>query len=213
MESNAESEQQLMIEIDPKSARFPCCLVWTPLPVISWLVPFVGHIGICREDGVILDFAGPNFVSVDHFAFGAVARYLPITKEKCDEFPYNSEDEAGREILTWDDALRKSTQEFQHRSYNLLTCNCHSFVAHNLNRLRFSNGGWNVVNLAALIFIKGKWVSRASLLRSFLPFLIVCGLGLLLGGSTFLTFWACFTLFLVGWFVVATYFFKNLIQL
>lgn len=90
MESNAEPESQLMIEgstspnleIDPKRARFPCCIVWTPLPFISWLIPFVGHIGICREDGVILDFAGPNFVSVDNFAFGAVARYIQISKEK-----------------------------------------------------------------------------------------------------------------------------------
>ncbi|KAK9165408.1 hypothetical protein Scep_000599 [Stephania cephalantha] len=46
--------------------------------------------------------------------------------------------------------LRKSTREFQHRSYNLLTCNCHSFVANNLNRLGYGGSGkWNVVNLAA----------------------------------------------------------------
>lgn len=90
MEPNGDTEHCLMIEqsaqqtmqIDPKRARFPCCVVWTPLPVISWLIPFIGHIGICREDGVILDFAGPNFVCVDNFAFGAVARYIQISKEK-----------------------------------------------------------------------------------------------------------------------------------
>lgn len=90
MEVNEESEHHLMIGksaspimlIDPRRARFPCCIVWTPIPVISWLIPFIGHIGICREDGVILDFAGPNFVCVDNFAFGAVARYFQINKEK-----------------------------------------------------------------------------------------------------------------------------------
>ena len=90
MESNVDPETQLMnerslspnMQMDPKRSRFPCCIVWTPLPVISWLIPFIGHIGICREDGVILDFAGPNFVCVDNFAFGAVARYLQISKEK-----------------------------------------------------------------------------------------------------------------------------------
>lgn len=90
MEERGDPEHQLMInesfavnmEIDPKRARFPCCIVWTPLPVISWLIPFIGHIGICREDGVVLDFAGPNFVCVDNFAFGAVARYFQISKEK-----------------------------------------------------------------------------------------------------------------------------------
>ncbi|KAF4371886.1 hypothetical protein G4B88_016949, partial [Cannabis sativa] len=207
MESNADTENQLMIEgspdlqIDPKRARFPCCIVWTPIPVISWFIPFIGHIGICREDGVILDFAGPNFVSVDNFAFGAVARYLPISKEKLmllhdfdqrfHAFPrpslYISEDQQHdeqpeNEILTWDDAIRKSTQEFQHRSYSLFTCNCHSFVANSLNRLRFNTGGWNVVNLATLIFLKGKWVNRASMVRSLLPFLVVISIGLAFGG-------------------------------
>jgi hypothetical protein len=90
MEADADTEHSLMIEgsvsqtmqIDPRRARFPCCIVWTPLPIISWLVPFIGHIGICREDGVILDFAGPNFVCVDNFAFGSVTRYLQISNEK-----------------------------------------------------------------------------------------------------------------------------------
>ena len=90
MEQNADPEHRLMVEqsipqtmqIDPRRDRFPCCVVWTPLPVISWLIPFIGHVGICREDGVILDFAGPNYVCVDNFTFGAVARYIQISKEQ-----------------------------------------------------------------------------------------------------------------------------------
>lgn len=210
------------MQIDPKRARFPRCIVWTPLPILSWLIPFIGHIGICREDGVILDFAGPNFVCVDNFAFGSVTRYLQISKEKCcisscpsshDSEDGLVQDEAGEDILTWDDALRRSTQDFQHRSYNLLTCNCHSFVANNLNRLGFLSGGWNVVNLAALIFLKGRWVSTASMVRSLLPFGIVFALGLAFGGLTFLTYLAFFTCILVGWFLLGTYCFKTLIQL
>ena len=70
-----------------------------------------------------------------------------------------------------------------------------------------------MVNLAALIFLKAKWVSKASMVRSFLPFLVVISLGLAFGGSTFLIFLAIFNFFLVGWFFFGTYFFKNLIQL
>ncbi|XP_059642728.1 protein RTE1-HOMOLOG [Cornus florida] len=230
MDPNADPDHHLLIEhivpqtmqIDPRRARFPCCIVWTPLPVISWLIPFIGHIGICREDGVILDFAGPNFVCVDNFAFGAVTRYIQINKEKCCISPYPAaykseeefnQEESGSDTLTWDDALCKSTQEFQHRAYNLFTCNCHSFVANNLNRMDFQAGGWNVVNLAILIFLKGKWVSKASMVRSYLPFVIVFGLGLTFGGWTFLTFVAFFTFLLVGWFLLGTYCFRNLIQL
>lgn len=89
MESETEPKHMMIehdvsnsMQIDPTKARFPCCIVWTPLPVVSWLLPFVGHVGIGREDGVIVDFAGPNFVSVDNFTFGGVSRYIQITKEK-----------------------------------------------------------------------------------------------------------------------------------
>eukprot|EP00262_Sarcandra_glabra_P002490 TRINITY_DN1283_c0_g1_i1.p1 TRINITY_DN1283_c0_g1~~TRINITY_DN1283_c0_g1_i1.p1 ORF type:complete len:230 (+),score=27.59 TRINITY_DN1283_c0_g1_i1:79-768(+) len=229
MESTMAVDIEMMLEknlahmqIDPKRARFPCCIVWTPLPVISWLVPFIGHIGICREDGVILDFAGPNFVCVDNFAFGSVARYIQINKEKCRISPcmggrenddmYNQTE--GEKEMTWDDALKKSTQEFQHRSYNLFTCNCHSYVANNLNRLFYGGSNrWNVVNLAALIFFKGRWVNKAAVVKSFLPFLVVVCLGLVLVGSTFLVGLALFSVVLVGWFLIGTYCFRNLIQL
>lgn len=231
MATDVDTEQQLMVgesspeamQINPKRARFPLCIVWTPLPVLSWLIPFIGHIGICREDGVILDFAGPNFVCVDNFAFGSVTRYIRIDEKLCRAIPplsihrngdqQDSSGLEGEEIVTWDDALRKSTQEFQHRSYNLLTCNCHSFVANNLNRLGFNGGRWNVASLAVLIILKGQWVDRGSMVKSWLPFVIVFSMGVALGGWTFLQFWAMVLVLLVGWFLLGSYLFKGLIQL
>ncbi|XP_077247451.1 RTE1-homolog [Tasmannia lanceolata] len=216
MGSIATADTELMLkktspymQIDPKRARFPCCIVWTPLPVLSWLVPLIGHVGICREDGVILDFAGPNFVCVDNFAFGTVARYIQINNENG-----NSKQTEPEKEMAWDDALRKGTQEFQHRHYNLLTCNCHSYVANNLNRLFYGgHGQWNVVNLAALIFLKGHWVNKTAIVKSFLPFVIVLCIGLIFGGWTFLIGLASFAFIITGWFVIGTYCFKNLIQL
>ncbi|KAG8383384.1 hypothetical protein BUALT_Bualt04G0006900 [Buddleja alternifolia] len=228
MGSNVQSEHSLMIEerdvesmqIDPSRSRFPCCIVWSPLPVLSWFFPCVGHIGICREDGVILDFAGPNYVCVDNFTFGAPTRYIQLSKEQCctflDSSLHGSDDElmqngGRREIVTWDDALHKSTQEYQHHSYNILTCNCHSFVANCLNRLKFQAGNWNVVNLAILIFIKGQYVSKLAILRTYLPFVVVSGICLAFGGGTFLTYLAIFIFILVGWFLLGTYCFRKLI--
>lgn len=72
--------------VDPKKAKFPCCIVWTPLPIVSWLAPYIGHVGIGHEDGKVLDFAGSNFVNVDNFAYGAVARYLQLDREQVQFF-------------------------------------------------------------------------------------------------------------------------------
>lgn len=69
-------------EIDPKNAKFPCCLVWTPLLVVSWLAPLFGHVGLCKEDGAVIDFSGSSFVNVNDFAYGAVAKYLQLDRKQ-----------------------------------------------------------------------------------------------------------------------------------
>ena len=34
-------------QIDVKYQRYPYCIVWTPIPLISWIFPMIGHVGIC----------------------------------------------------------------------------------------------------------------------------------------------------------------------
>jgi hypothetical protein len=34
-------------EMDKVHNKYPYCIVWTPLPLISWFLPFIGHTGIC----------------------------------------------------------------------------------------------------------------------------------------------------------------------
>nr|GMC81338.1 protein REVERSION-TO-ETHYLENE SENSITIVITY1 [Ipomoea batatas] len=201
-------------EIDPKKAKFPCCLVWTPLPVVSWLAPFIGHVGICREDGTILDFSGSYLINVDNFAFGAVARYYQLDREQCC-FPPNLAGHTCKcrykhidygTAITWDEGLLSSTRHFEHQSYNLFTCNSHSFVANCLNRLCHGGSmGWNMVNVAGLVLTKGCWVNGFAVLRSFLPFLVVLCFGLAIVGWPFLIALSSFSLLLLGWFLVATY--------
>lgn len=56
-------------QVDANNDRYPYCIVWTPLPLITWFLPFIGHMGICTSAGVIRDFAGPYFVSVTQIRF------------------------------------------------------------------------------------------------------------------------------------------------
>jgi hypothetical protein len=44
---SSKSEIPVRRPIDKERNRYPYCIVWTPLPVISWLLPIIGHTGIC----------------------------------------------------------------------------------------------------------------------------------------------------------------------
>lgn len=65
-----QTTSSISSKVNPARARFPFSIVWTPLPLITWLIPLIGHTGIGMSDGIIHDFAGPYFISIDDLAFG-----------------------------------------------------------------------------------------------------------------------------------------------
>jgi hypothetical protein len=71
-----------------------------------------------------------------------------------------------------------------HAQISAATTAIHSHVAFALNRLRFKGcAQWNLVILAAWMFLAGSFVSLSRAAYSLLPSLLLYGLILLLGGA------------------------------
>ncbi|XP_026861097.1 transmembrane protein 222a isoform X2 [Electrophorus electricus] len=139
-------------KIDKELSRYPYCIVWTPIPGLTWFLPFIGHMGICTSTGVIRDFAGSYFVSEDNMAFGKPTKYWKLDKDKLYSGGFSA----------WDTAVHDASEEYKHRMHNLCYDNCHSHVATALNLMRYDNSiSWNMVNLCLLFFIHSKHVSLA----------------------------------------------------
>ncbi|CAN7980671.1 unnamed protein product [Ixodes pacificus] len=90
--------------IDLARDRFPFCIVWTPIPCLTWFFPFLGHMGICTSSGIIRDFAGPYYVSEDHMAFGRPTRYWLLNPSK-----------ARDGVQGWDRAVAQASDEYKGR--------------------------------------------------------------------------------------------------
>ena len=75
--SNRENKEK-MAKVDHDLQRYPHSIVWTPIPCLTWLFPFIGHLGIATTEGIIRDFAGPYYVSADNMAFGAPTKYWTL---------------------------------------------------------------------------------------------------------------------------------------
>jgi hypothetical protein len=162
------SVEQKLPDIDSERQRFPFCIVWTPLPLITWLFPFIGHMGICTSAGVIRDFAGPFYVSEDEMAFGNPTKYWRLT-------PYRTRK------AEWDDAVRLASEEYSHRMHNLCCDNCHSHVAMALNLMQYDGStSWNMFKLTLFMLLYSHYVSFWGFLKTWLPFIIVITLIVLL---------------------------------
>jgi transmembrane protein 222 len=69
--------------LDETDQRTPCTVVWTALPVITWICPFIGHVGITDSEGLVTDFSGPYTVTVGSLLGGPARR---IWKLDIDDF-------------------------------------------------------------------------------------------------------------------------------
>lgn len=71
---------------------------------------------------------------------------------------------------------------------------------------------WNMVNVAALVLAKGRWVNGLSVLRSFMPFMAVLCLGLYAVGWPFVIALFSFSFLLLVWFLLSNYVFKSMLD-
>ena len=157
--------------IEPSRERYPYCVVWTPIPVLSWLLPMIGHMGICDSQGIIHDFAGPYYISEDSMLFGNPVKYWDLTPyltQKKDAALYGADPLAvGKDF---DQAVDTTTDFFrQTQMYNFFTNNCHSFVASVMEASGIGRGSWNMCKLTLYMLLFGRYVSIGRFLKAHLP--------------------------------------------
>lgn len=137
------------------------CVVWTTLPLISVLLPTIGHVGISDSSGVMNDFAGPYFVGKGRFMCGPPRRVWKL-------------DTTGLEKETYDEAVGHGASVYERRMHNIVMDNCHSHVACVLNKMRYEGReNWNMIRVWWAIWTRGRWVSSVVAWRTMLPSVVL----------------------------------------
>lgn len=116
-------------KIDVSGNRYPFCVVWGLLPPLTFILPWVGHMGICDSSGQVHDFAGPYTIGIDNFMTGKVMMYLPMEKRLKEHLRIDGEDPPSAEEIAkaWDHAIAKADEEY--RSYMVIS-NFSLFILH-----------------------------------------------------------------------------------
>ncbi|KEG08468.1 transmembrane protein 222 [Trypanosoma grayi] len=172
-------------KVDPAAEHYPFCIVWAPLPFISWFFPFIGHVGICDSAGRIYDFEGTCLIGVDQMLFGNPAKYWDISRMCVPSFyrPLGEtraqeewEEACRREVAEYDAALARVTKHFRKtQAYNLFSNNCHSFVGCVLRENPLTAGCWGAPRIAWGVLVHGRYISAGRFFRAHLPFLLLLG--------------------------------------
>jgi len=105
--------------------------------------------------------------SSGRMAFGAPTRALFIPQEDAER---------------WDAAIHEASEVYRGRMHNICCDNCHSHVANALNRMptrAYGIESWDMVKLALLVFVKGRFLSAGGIYMQFGPFAVMVLLVLL----------------------------------
>ena len=158
-----KNSNSIFLAVDVGRSRYPYCIVWSPLPLITWFIPFIGHTGICDSEGIIFDFAGPYTIGRDSMAFGEPTRYIQLNPLQCREMEWNKGVEAGCEV-------------YSRRMHNICCDNCHSHVAKALNLMAYGNkSNYGMIGIGVWFFFHGRFTSMSSFIKTYLPFgIILC---------------------------------------
>lgn len=153
-------------------------ILWSPLPPITWILPFIGHTGIADSRGIASDFQGPYSVGDQgRMAFGPPTRALKLRIRDLSSSSSSSSPELPLvNAEQWDDAIQDANQVYRGRMHNICCDNCHSHVCCALNRMpikAYNIDKWDMVKLCFLMFFRARFLSTSAILVQFGPFVVL----------------------------------------
>lgn len=147
--------------VRPRNKRFPLCITWTPLPGLTQLIPSIGHTGIGDSQGIIHDFAGPYYISIDDFAFGETYKYVILDLDGVSEEQFNK-------------AILDADTVYKQRMHNIFCDNCHSHVARVLNILKYKgHDNYTMIDIWWMCITNSKYVSCSHIICTYFLYLFV----------------------------------------
>ena len=147
-------------DINPNNNCFPYCIVRTPIPCLTYIIPSIGHTGIGNSTGIIHDFAGSFYVSIDDFAFGKPTKYIQLDLNEQEKYEY-------------DRAIERGDNKYNMEEHNICFNNCHSHVAYVLNQIKYKGrNNYTMFDIWWMLIYKGKYISFISLIKTYIGFFI-----------------------------------------
>lgn len=160
---SGDTSSRARASIDPDADRWPYCIVWTPLPFVTWFVPTIGHTGVANSRGLIYDFSDDFKVSVDNFSFGTPSKYYQFRPSLVHGHAHN--------YVAWDRAIEAASEHYSRTRHSLFFNNCHQYIADVLNRVKYDGRtSWTQTEVWWLITFRSRYVGWAGFARQWAPF-------------------------------------------
>lgn len=145
--------------VDIDRGRWPYCVVWTPIPVLTWFLPIFGHTAIGSSKGIIYDFTDDVEINMDNQSYGKPTKFYQFTPLPLDG-------------ASWDKAIKEVSDQYSKCRHSLFLNNCHKYIACVLNKVKYlKRSDWSEIDVWWLITFRPTYTDFSGFARQWLPFI------------------------------------------
>ena len=150
-----EYTSKITVNIQPMK-RYPYCLVWTSVPLITTILPCFCHTGITDSHGTVFDFGYSRYVSRDDLSYGGLKKVVQL-------FPSDAEKKL------WDSSIKKNRSVYRKKEYSFCGENGEMFCASILNMVNYKGkNDYRQYDIWKLNWKYGRYVSKCEIVKTYL---------------------------------------------
>lgn len=139
----------------------PYALLWSPIPFISTIIPFIGHISVCSSNGTIHDFFSSKYISLNQINYGAPYKYINLDLKES-------------EMIEWDKAIAKADKKYRRKIFSFCGNNSLKYAAFILGSINYNgkskHSKCDIINLGIR---KSKFFSNCDVIKTYIGFILI----------------------------------------
>lgn len=139
----------------------PYAFLWSPIPFISTILPFIGHISVCSSNGTIHDFFSSKYISLNQINYGAPYKYINLELKES-------------EMREWDRAIVKADKKYKRKIFSFCGNNSLKYAAFVLGAINYNGKSkHSKCDIIKLGIRKSKFFSNCDVIKTYIGFVLI----------------------------------------
>lgn len=139
----------------------PYAFLWSPIPFISTILPFIGHISVCSSNGTIHDFFSSKYISINQINYGSPYKYINLDLKE-------------NEMREWDKAIAKADKKYKRKIFSFCGNNSLKYAAFILGTINYNGKSkHSKCDIIKLGMRKSKFFSNCDVIKTYIGFVLI----------------------------------------
>ena len=143
------------------NSKYKYCIIWSHIPLITFLIPFIGHSSIVNSYGFIHDFDSSYFIKIYNEEENGFSKIV-----------YLNLDDSQKKI--WDNVIENMDKYYKKKSFSFCGYNSFKYISNILSNIEYKGKkNYTKFDIFWLIVREGKFISKCEIFKTYFGWIII----------------------------------------